>query len=79
MLQLSRIIFFQLQGAEVYVACFGEDKSDAAAGLCTAECCSRERSYRDWYALMHKENQKEGETGFSAKLKFMIEVDSRKT
>ena len=28
---------------------------------------------------MHKENQREGETGFSAKLKFMIEVDSRKT
>ena len=28
---------------------------------------------------MYKENQREGETCFSAKLKFMIEVDSRKT
>ena len=71
MLQLSRIIFFQLQGAEVYVACFGEDKSDAAAGLCTAECCSRERSYRDWYA----QGESEGGTGLKIELRFKIQVD----
>ena len=77
MLQLSRIIFFQLQGAEVYVACFGEDKSDACSSGALHCRVLQQRGVTE--IGMHKENQREGETGFSAKLKFMIEVDSRKT
>ena len=74
MLQLSRIIFFQLQGAEVYVACFGEDKSDACSS--GALHCSAERGVTE--IGMHKENQR-GVEKLALGQKCKIEgVDQRK-